>query len=271
MYAEPLARFANLAAKKSALLRDHPRSFLIGAIAGGAYVGLGILLILSVGDSMPHEYQKLTMGLLFSIALVLVVIAGAELFTGYAMYMTIGTLAGRATLTEAIQVSGACWLGNLAGAGFVATVFVMADSNGLLAKPHSLLYEVAAIKMSTPVSVLFAKAVLCNWLVCLALWMCERVDSHAAKCIVIFWCLLAFIACGFEHSVANMTVLSLAVIGHAGEPSVLSGALYNLAIVTIGNIVGGSVLVGALYWFAEPSGTAAFSGREAAGGRIEAS
>jgi nitrite transporter NirC len=84
--------------------------------------------------------------------------------------------------------------------------------------------------------------------------MSSRVDSDTARCIVIFWCLLAFIACGFEHSVANMTLLSLGVIAHGFESGAVIAALYNLVIVTAGNFVGGAVMVGGLYWLAGSAG-----------------
>ena len=102
--------------------------------------------------------------------------------------------------------------------------------------------------MELPASALFARGILCNWLVCLALWMAMRVSSESAKCIVIAWCLLAFIAAGFEHSVANMTVHLLALFGPSNDAVSLFGAAHNLLWVTLGNVVGGSVFVGLAYW-----------------------
>ena len=108
--------------------------------------------------------------------------------------------------------------------------------------------SVAAKKMELPATALIARGALCNWLVCLALWMSLRVSSDSAKCIVIAWCLLAFIAAGFEHSVANMTVHLLALFGPSNEAISILGATYNLVWVTLGNIIGGSVFVGFAYW-----------------------
>jgi nitrite transporter NirC len=108
--------------------------------------------------------------------------------------------------------------------------------------------KVAAAKMNASGEALFARAILCNWLVCLALWMAARVDSDVAKCVVIFWCLLAFIASGFEHSVANMTLLGLALAGHHPETVSLAGFGWNLAWVTAGNAVGGAVFVAGAYY-----------------------
>lgn len=251
MYTDTLDGFIATAEKKVALLRDHPMAFYTGALAGGAYVGLGILLIFSIGAVLPVSVQKLAMGLTFAIALILVVIAGAELFTGYTMYMTLGLLAGRVKLRDVMATWGACWVGNLAGAALVATLFAIGGANGLLNDPQSLVYKVADYKMSGSVSALLAKGILCNWLVCLSLWMSSRVKGDVAKCVVIFWCLLAFIASGYEHSVANMTLLSLSVIGRHGDLATLVSAFYNLGVVTVGNVIGGALMVGGLYWVAD--------------------
>ena len=112
----------------------------------------------------------------------------------------------------------------------------------------------ADYKMNGSIAALLARGVLCNWLVCLALWMSARVSGDVAKCIVTFWCLLAFIASGYEHSVANMTLFSLAVIGRHGDLATLSGAFYNLGWVTLGNAIAGALMVATLYWFADRRG-----------------
>lgn len=250
MYTQTIDYFVKAAATKAALLRNNTWGFLAGSLAGGAYVGLGIILIFSVGAHLPGSVQKLVMGLTFAIALILVVIAGAELFTGYAMYMMLARLADRVSRGDALRTMVVCWLGNLIGSALVAALFAMGGANGLLDDPHSLVMKVAHAKMNASPLELLARAVLCNWLVCLALWMSGRVDSDVAKCVVIFWCLLAFIASGFEHSVANMTLLSLAVIGHHGDPATIASALYNLAVVTAGNLIGGGVMVAGIYWLA---------------------
>lgn len=251
MYTQTIDQFVALATEKTTLLQQRPMAFLAGAVAGGAYVGLGIALIFSVGAGLPVSVQKLVMGLTFALALILVVIAGAELFTGYTLSMTLGVLAGTTGWLDLGKTWLACWLGNLAGAMLVAALFAAGGANGLLDDPDSLLYKAADSKMSASVSALLAKGLLCNWLVCLALWMAKRVDSDVAKCIVIFWCLLAFIASGYEHSVANMTLLSLAVIGRHGELATLVSAFYNLAVVTVGNVLGGAAMVAGLYWVSD--------------------
>ena len=102
-----------------------------------------------------------------------------------------------------------------------------------------VLLNVADYKMNSPATELIARGILCNWLVCLAIWMSARVKSESAKAIMIFWCLFAFIASGFEHSVANMTLLSLALLADHPESISLAGMAHNLIWVTLGNIIAG--------------------------------
>ncbi len=112
----------------------------------------------------------------------------------------------------------------------------------------SFLNQVASAKMNAPGIELFARGILCNWLVCLALWMSGRTQNDAAKAIVIFWALFAFIASGFEHSVANMTLFSIALLGKHPATVSLSGMGYNLLWVTLGNLFSGSLFMAVGYW-----------------------
>jgi nitrite transporter NirC len=247
MYADTIEGFAKLAEKKLAALRRAPGGFFVASMLAGAYVGMGILLIFTLGAQVPAEVRKLVMGATFGIALTLVVIAGAELFTGHTMFMVLRGFSGRGGLRDIAATWSMTWIGNLAGALLLVWLFALGGSE-LLAAPDTLLMKVAAAKMNASASSLVAKAILCNWLVCLAIWMSARVDSDVAKCVVIFWCLLAFIASGFEHSVANMTVLGLALAGNHPESVSLAGFGWNLAWVTLGNAIGGAVFVAGAYF-----------------------
>lgn len=248
MYADTIDGFTNLAERKVAAMRASPVGFFVASMLAGAYVGIGIILIFTLGNQAPVEFQKLIMGATFGIALTLVVIAGAELFTGHTMFMALRGYRGLGTLGDIGASWGMTWAGNLVGALALVALFAMGGGGGLLSSPETLVMKVAAAKMNAPGMALFARAILCNWLVCLALWMAARVNSDSAKCIVIFWCLLAFIASGFEHSVANMTLLGLALAGHHPESVSVAGFVWNLAWVTAGNAVGGAVFVAGAYY-----------------------
>ncbi|CDM26070.1 Formate efflux transporter [Castellaniella defragrans 65Phen] len=253
MYDDTIDGFVKAGNAKLALLRRAPLGFFVGCMLAGAYIGLGIILILTLGSHAPPDLRPLVMGTAFGIALILVVIAGAELFTGHTLVMALRRYRDQGSWAEAASVLGVSWVGNLCGAAVLAGLFALGGGGGLLDDPRGLLMDAAAHKMNGAAASLFARAVLCNWLVCLAVWMSARVSSDSARCIVISWCLLAFVASGYEHSVANMTLLLLALIGHHPDTVSLGGMAWNLAWVTLGNIVGGAVFVAGAYRAASPA------------------
>ncbi len=250
MYVDTLEHFAKVAEAKAAVVKDAPMSFLIGAMMAGIYVGFGIILIFSVGAFVDESIRGIVMGATFGIALTLVTFAGSELFTGHTMYMTVGWLHGRTTLRDLLAAWLLSWFGNLAGAVILSVLFFAGGFGVLLKFGGDLLYGVMEAKLSKTGLELFALGILCNWLVCLALWIIARIESDTAKCIVIFWCLLAFIASGFEHSVANMTLFAVALLGPHPETLSFGGVVHNLFWVSAGNAIAGSVFVALGYWWA---------------------
>ena len=252
MYMETINALSDLAKKKVALITDNPVSFFVGALMAGAYVGMGIILVFTLGGRLDPSVRPLVMGSCFGIALTLVVFAGSELFTGHTMFMTIGCLQRKIGLKDLSKIWSASWLGNLLGAVLLA--YIYGGGGGALFKESAdLLNNVASAKMNKSPLQLVSLGILCNWLVCLALWTSARTKSDAAKCVLIFWCLFAFIASGFEHSVANMTVFSIALLGDHPDSISLLGAAYNLLWVTLGNIGGGSLFMGMAYCLATPN------------------
>ncbi len=204
------------------------------------------------------------MGTSFGIALTLVIFAGSELFTGHTMFMTLGVMSRSVETTSLARTWAMSWVGNLIGSALLAVIFKLGGGGAVLKQGADLIYTVSAAKMNAPAIELVARAALCNWLVCLAIWTSARTTSDAAKCILIFWCLFAFIASGFEHSVANMTVFVVALLGHHPASVSLGGMAYNLFWVTIGNIIGGAVFVGLGYWLANTEDVKVVAGRGAA-------
>ncbi|WP_339279215.1 formate/nitrite transporter family protein [Paenibacillus sp. FSL W8-1187] len=254
MYEQPLEKLARLAADKSRMQRERPLRYLVHCMLAGAYVGLGIVLIFLIGAPLLAAHSpvvSLVMGAFFGIALTLVVFAGAELFTGNNMYFTIGRLSGTVTWGDALRNWAFVFAGNLLGALVLCGLVVGAGVfHGI--GPDHILFAIAAKKMHLGYAELFFRGILCNMLVCLALWCGARAKSETAKLILIWWMLLAFIASGYEHSVANMTLLSLSLLlPHPGTVT-LAGWLHNLIPVTLGNIVGGGLIIGASYWFISP-------------------
>jgi len=250
-FLDSVTTFANAAVSKRAHLRRDPLGFFTLAMMAGAYVGLGIVLIFSVGQGVDPGIRPIVMGASFGIALILVIYAGSELFTGHTMYMTMGLLTGRTGFGDLVRCWAASWTGNLVGASFLALIFVYGGGGVILGTGEdSLLYKVAAKKMHGDGLNLFLNGILCNWLVCLAIWTGSRTQNDMAKIALIWFCLYAFIAAGFEHSVANMTVFSITLLSDNPGELTWAEALRNLAYVSAGNAVAGAGIMGLGYWVA---------------------
>jgi len=251
MYQDTIEKCAAIARRITQTSRHNPISFWIGSLMAGAYVGLGIILIFTLGNLVDPAIRPLVMGATFGIALTLVIIAGAELYTGHTMFLTFGVKTGVLRGPQAAGILVQSWLGNLVGSILVAYLFYLGGGGQILPVDGSLLHKVALAKTTAPALTLFAKGMLCNWLVCLAIWMCQRIEG-TGKFIAIWWCLLAFIASGYEHSIANMTLFALSWFGNHSPDYTVQGIGYNLLWVTLGNTVSGVLFMGLGYWYATP-------------------
>ena len=252
MFTESINKCAATAERVVKLDRENPFGYWVASMMAGAYVGLGIILIFTLGNLVDPALRPLVMGATFGIALTLVINAGAELYTGHTMFLTFGVKAGRINSASAMRAGLQSWGGNLLGSILVAWLFWQTGGGKLLPDGASLVHSAALAKTQLPVMALLAKGMLCNWLVCLAIWMCQRVEG-SAKFIAIWWCLLAFIASGYEHSIANMTLFALSWFGAHSPDFTLSGIGYNLLWVTLGNTLSGVLFMGLGYWYATPA------------------
>lgn len=227
------------------------------AVLAGAFIALGALFFTvtvtagATGQLATFGLTRVAGGITFSLGLILVVVGGAELFTGNNL-IAMAWASGRVTTGQVIRNWGWVYLGNLVGA--VGTAFlvwlagVQTMSDGAVGET---MVRIARAKISLdPVSAV-ARGILCNVLVCLAVWLCMGARSVADKILAILFPISAFVACGFEHSVANMYFLPIGIVLAAGGSAPLSilDAVSNLALVTIGNIFGGTILVALVYWF----------------------
>ena len=201
--------FAALAAAKVAGMKRSPLGFAVGTLLAGAYIGIAYVLALTVAAGLPPGVRPLALGGVFGIGLILTVMGGAELFTGHIMYMTFGLAKRTVTPVEALAILVFVWLGNLVGSVILAALFAKGGGGAIFAAPPAYLHDFIAKKEGSDVLALLCRATLCNWLVCLAIWLPSRLSGDAAKIIGMAWCLLAFVAPGFEHSVANMTIFTL--------------------------------------------------------------
>ena len=249
MFRNDLEKNAQTAINKSSMLKRDPLGYFVLSMLAGAFIGIGVLLAFTIGGQLNGQpYCKVVMGLSFGVALSLVVMAGGELFTGNNMVMAIGAFSKKVSWGEVIKLWIICWLGNLVGAVILAVIYHL---TGLDAGDTGAFMDAGAFaKMSAGAVPLIARGILCNFLVCLAVWSAGRATSDAGKLIMIFWCLFAFITTGFEHSIANMTLLTIALINPMDQAITIGGYFYNLILVTIGNIIGGVLFVALPYYAA---------------------
>jgi nitrite transporter NirC len=249
-----IERMASASEAKVDALRRSPFGYFVLSALAGVYVGFGIVLIFAIGAPLAAAQSPLTkavMGASFGVALSLVIFAGSELFTGNNLILTVGVLTGRSRLAQLGLLWGWCFLGNLAGSLLLAWLVVQ---SGVLAgdPQRGFVLQTVGTKMTLPFWPLVARGILCNWLVCLAVWCAIRAQSETARLVLIFWCLFAFIGAGFEHSVANMTLLGVGLFLPHDAPITWAGFARNLSAVTLGNVIGGALFVGGLYWLTSP-------------------
>ncbi len=250
MFSNEFESVAKAAAGKVEFLRKNQMGYFLLAMMAGMFIGIGGLLSFSIGGYLDGAvYTKVVMGMSFGVALSLVVIAGGELFTGNNFVMAAGVLKKTVSPRDACTLWIICWLGNLVGGILLAILYHMSGL-GIGNAAGTFMAASAEAKMSAGPFALLARGILCNYLVCLATWCGYRTKSDAAKLIMIFWCLYAFITTGFEHSIANMTLFTVALLNPMGQGVSFGGAVYNLVVVTLGNLVGGVVFVALPYYAA---------------------
>jgi len=257
MYSEAVETLANQAVAKLEGQRRSLMSHLVRSALAGMYVGASIVLIFTIGGSLVKESPgvvRLAMGACFGGALTLVIFAGSELFTGSNLVLTLGVLHRKAKVGDLLSNWLWTWVGNLLGSVLIAFMVVRA---GLLdeanfASINGFIQKAVATKMNLPWEQLLWRAILANWLVCLAVWMAVRVKSETARILLIWWCMFTFITSGYEHSIANMCGLMLGLLIPHSEAITWSGYVYNLSLATLGNIIGGAIFVGGLYWIGSP-------------------
>ena len=238
------------------------------AVLGGAFVALGGLFatvtIAGATGHLSYGVMRLLMGATFSLGLILVVIGGAQLFTSDAL-MVMAWASGRLAVRQMLRAWTVVWAGNLVGAlGTALLVFLAGHYNAGHGEVGASALYLAAAKSSLDTGQAFFLGILCNVLVCLAVWLATAAQDTPGKVLAIFFPITAFVAAGFEHCVANMFFVPYGLMIKAWAPdsfwllpAVAEFAsadipfghfLLNLATVTAGNWVGGAVLVGGAYW-----------------------
>lgn len=227
---------------------------MLGVLAG-AFIGLGSMLfvIVRADATLGFAASQLVSGVVFSLGLLMVVVAGAELFTGNNL-LVLAWAERRISAAQVLRNWVLVCAANFVGAAGLAVLVYLSGHTGLAGGTIGrTVVKIALAKQDLPWLEALLRGVLCNVLVCMAVWMAMAGRSVVDKAVAVIFPITAFVAAGFEHSIANMYLMPLAMLvqsgGEAmGGPAVtLSGMATNLAFVTAGNLVGGSVLIGLTY------------------------
>eukprot|EP00903_Cladosiphon_okamuranus_P006030 g5948.t1 len=236
------ANAVEVGAKKAA---GKPADILLLGMVSGFHIGFGGLLAITVGGSIPAiksanpGLQKLLFGLFgLPFGLFMVLVAGGELFTGNTALVTAALIEGKATISGLLKNWSFSWIGNLVGSVLLSKLVMLA---GINAAPGTAT-AIAVSKVSTPCCQTFLKGIICNWMVCMAVWVASGASSLTEKYLAMILPVSAFVAFGAEHSVANMFLLPLGMFSGASDTvKWVDIFIKNILPVTLGNVFGGAL------------------------------
>lgn len=240
------------AARTKTDLARRPGVYLVNTMLAGIYIGLGVVIMATAGGPLADAgsgFTPLVQGLVFGVALTIVVVAGGELATSGMMVFTQGALRGTISWGRAGATLLACLAGNLLGAIVLAAILHLSGAMGPATPAGRMIASMVEHKAAETNANLFFRGVMCNLMVCLAIWCAGRLQNEVAKVIVIFACVMVFITSGFDHVVANMTTFSLGLMDGVPHATVAEFAR-NVLFVGLGNLAGGALLVGAANYVA---------------------
>lgn len=251
MEVKPLLEVEHLALKKQKIYRQSRLRFISRAMLASMFIGFGVIVAFKTGNFFYLEHSPLTYpmaALTFGAAIILIAYGGGDLFTGNTFYFTFAALRKKISWGEVIKIWMTSYVGNILGAALFAFIIY---TTGLFNDAHvnGFLLSVVEKKMEAPGMQLFFRAILCNWLVCLAFFVPMALKGDGPKMFSMILFVFCFFISGYEHSIANMCTFAIAlVLNHPGTISI-SGVIHNLIPVTIGNLIGGGVLMGWMYYY----------------------
>lgn len=236
---------------------------LVLGILAGAFIAVGGVVSAVVSHSITNVgVSKFVGGAVFPVGLILVVICGAELFTGNCL-MVVPLADGKINVKEVLKNWVVVYIGNFIGSVLIAFLVFEAGVFTLNSgKLGGVVIKVASTKGNLSFGTAFASAIMCNFLVCLAVWGASAAKDVVSKVIIIWFPIMTFVTCGFEHCVANMYFLTAGIFAKSNPAFVKASGIapdkmidgshmvQNLIPVTLGNIVGGAILVGLAYYLA---------------------
>ncbi|WP_430510475.1 formate/nitrite transporter family protein [Gottfriedia solisilvae] len=240
-----------LAAKKLAVYRNSVIRYLMRASMASMFIGFGVIVAFKSGNFFyvvhsPFAYPMAAFT--FGVAILLIAYGGGDLFTGNTFYFTYSAIRKKMKWSEVFLLWLLSYLGNIIGAACFALLIYL---TGLFndASVNSYLLSVVEKKMHVPTGQLFFRGILCNWLVCLAFFIPMTLKEDISKILTMLLLVFCFFISGYEHSIANMCTFAIALVIDHPETISFNGVIHNLIPVTIGNIIGGSILMGGFYYY----------------------
>jgi len=231
---DDVQKFSEAAVNKAKLLKEQPGKYFLRSVMAGFFIVVAMIFSNVVGNVFQGSdpaWGKLLGGIVFAIAVLLIVFIGAELFTGNNLVMAFGAFDKKVSWTQV----GKVWL---VGCLILSVIFVLAGASGTADYYAGFIGN----KLSIPVGEMFFRAILCNFFVCLAVACGMKCKNEVAKFFMIILCISGFVVAGFEHCIANMATFVTAALLVPGGIS-LTAALKSMVIVTIGNMIGGGLLL----------------------------
>ncbi|RDW17389.1 formate/nitrite transporter family protein [Oceanobacillus chungangensis] len=251
MELESLLKVEQLALKKFGIYQKSSFIYLLRSMLASMFIGFGVIVAFKTGnffylDHSPFAYPMAAVT--FGAAIILIAYGGGDLFTGNTFYYTFAALKKKLRWKDVGRLWALSYIGNLIGA-FAFALLIYATGLFDDQSVNGFLLEVAKNKTLAPTNELFFRAILCNWLVCLAFFIPMTLKGDGPKLFTMVLFVFCFFISGYEHSIANMCTFAVSfVLGHPDSVTV-SGMIHNLIPVTIGNLIGGSIFMGWMYYY----------------------
>ena len=245
------------ALKKLAFFKYRARYFVYSGLAG-CFCAMGMALACSVAAGVYSSeairgMYKFMLAFMFTLSFTMIIFAGSELFTGNVLVMTIASLQKKIKFSQGLRLLAFCYFANISG-GFLMSI-VIAQTGILTGQTGEMVVSLAGEKAALSFAQAFFRGVMCNTMVCLGTWCVLKLKSESAKLIILFWAVTGFVALGYEHSIANAALFTMAAFAEsASEMNNWQGVFFNMLSCTLGNIAGGSLFVGFVYWFSGRDG-----------------
>lgn len=251
MELEPLLEVEKLALKKLKIWKNSRHRYILRAMLASMFIGFGVIVAFKTGSFFYTEHSPFTYpmaAITFGAAIILIAYGGGDLFTGDTFYYTYTALRKKMSWPQVLKLWGYSYVGNILGAVVFALLIF---TTGLFASPsiNGFLLSVVEHKMHASSMELFFRAILCNWLVCLAFFIPMNLKGDGPKLFTMMLFVFCFFISGYEHSIANMCTFAIALVVEHPDSISFAGVIHNLVPVTLGNLIGGGILMGGMYYY----------------------